>query len=97
MKPTAMGMFLTSLGEKFPKSVIFTGLSYQIGSQLERQLPPSLIEVPEKVAAERKTETDADVTKSFLSQLKPLMIKSTNLRRHQEDSQPRSFGLHNAK
>ena len=56
---------MTFLSEKCPKSVIFTGLSYQIGSQLERQLPPTLIEVAEKVAAERKTETDADVTKKF--------------------------------
>ena len=69
VKPEAMGLFLTSLSEKSPKSIIFTGLSYQTGSQLERQLPPSLIEVAEKVAAERKTETDADVTKMFFESL----------------------------
>ena len=47
VKPEAMGMFLTSLSEKSPKSVVFTGLSYQIGSQLERHLSPSIIEVAE--------------------------------------------------
>ena len=57
-----------AMGEKSPKFVIFTGLSYQIGSQLKRQFSPSLIEVAEQVAARRKTETDADVTKMFFTE-----------------------------
>ena len=79
VKPEAMGMFLTSLSEKSPKSVIFTGLSYQIGSQLERQLPPSLIEVAEQVAARRKTETDADVTKMFFESVEATHDQINNI------------------
>ena len=69
VNPEAMGSFLTSLSEKSPKSVNFTGLSQQIASQLERHLPPSLIEVAEELSAKRTTETDPDVTKTFFESI----------------------------
>ena len=49
--------------------MVLTGLYYQTGFQQERHLPPSIIEVAENVATKQKTETYADVTKTFLNQV----------------------------
>ena len=67
---TAIGSFLTGLSKISPQSVLFTGLSYQIGSQSLKQLPPTLIETAEMITAKGGATCDEDETRQFFETIK---------------------------
>ena len=67
---TAIGSFLTGLSKISPQSVLFTGLSYQIGSQSLNQLPPTLIETAEMITAKGGATCDEDETRQFFETIK---------------------------